>query len=107
MAVYDTLLNFLEEVHKERMAKINAEIEKYKRKHPHATTKQIKNLEQTLHWRAQREADIEAYVLQARNFYKKQEIKPFLIEIMTTKIPIWVIFIIVIYLVLIFVSFSK
>ena len=102
MSVYDTLLNFLEEVHKERMAKINAEIEKYKQQHPHATTKQIKNLEQTLYWRAQCEAAIEVDVLQAGKFYQKPETKPFLIEIMTTKIPIWVIFVITAYLVLTF-----
>lgn len=102
MSVYDILLDYLEEVHKERMAKINTEIEEYKQKHPHATTKQIENLEQTLYWRAQREAAIEANVLQTGIFYKKPEPKPFLIEIMTTKIPIWVIFVITTYLVLTF-----
>lgn len=44
MSIYDTLLDYLKEVQKERMAKIDIEVEEYKQKHPHATTEQIEEL---------------------------------------------------------------
>ena len=89
MSVYDTLLDYLKEVQKERMAKINIEVEEYKQKHPHVTTKQIENLEQTLYRKAQREGAIEVDVLEAGKFWPKREKEPFIIDLLKAPIPLW------------------
>lgn len=89
MSIYDTLSDYLKEVQKERMAKIDIEVEEYKQKHPHATTEQIENLEQNLYWKAQRESAIEIDVLAAGKFWPKQEKEPFIIDLLKAPIPLW------------------
>lgn len=89
MSIYDTLSDYLKEVQKERMAKIDIKVEEYKQKHPHATAKQIENLEQTFYWKAQRESAIEIDVLEAGKFWPKQEKEFFIIDLLKTPIPLW------------------